>query len=55
MAAWRTLDTHTEGGFGTKRCVEEDRMTPLMEQKVPLAESVKDKRRTILLVIDFAC
>ncbi len=40
--AWRTLDLHTEGGFDQNGIMSEDRMTQLMEQKVRLAESVKD-------------
>ena len=40
--AWRTLDLHTEGGFVQNGPLSEDRMTQLMEQKVRLAESVKD-------------
>jgi hypothetical protein len=40
--AWRTLDLHAEGGFVQNGIVSEDRMTQLMEQKVRLAESVKD-------------
>lgn len=40
--AWRTLDLHTEGGFVQNGITSEDRMTQLMEQKIRLAESVKD-------------
>ncbi|HEY6505382.1 MAG TPA: malectin domain-containing carbohydrate-binding protein [Chitinophagaceae bacterium] len=40
--AWRTLDLHTEGGFVQNGILSEDRMTQLMEQKIRLAESVKD-------------
>lgn len=40
--AWRTLDLHTEGGFVQNGALSEDRMTQLMEQKIRLAESVKD-------------
>ncbi|MBC7947374.1 MAG: DUF4982 domain-containing protein [Chitinophagaceae bacterium] len=40
--AWRTLDLHSEGGFIQNGALSEDRMTQLMEQKVRLAESVKD-------------
>ncbi len=40
--AWRTIDLHTEGGFAQNGILSEDRMTQLMEQKVRLAESVKD-------------
>lgn len=40
--AWRTLDLHSEGKYEQNGPVSEDRMTLLMEQKVRLAESVKD-------------
>lgn len=40
--AWRTLDLHTEGGFVQNGILSEDRMVQLMEQKIRLAESVKD-------------
>ena len=40
--AWRTIDLHTEGGFVQNGIFSEDRMTQLMEQKVRLAESIKD-------------
>lgn len=40
--AWRTIDLHTEGGFVQNGMLSENRMTQLMEQKVRLAESVKD-------------
>ena len=40
--AWRTIDLHTEGGFVQNGILSENRMTQLMEQKVRLAESVKD-------------
>ena len=40
--AWRTLGLHTEGPFVTNGPLSEDRMTQLMEQKICLAESVKD-------------
>ena len=40
--AWRTIDLHTEGGFVQNGILGEDRMTQLMEQKIRLAESVKD-------------
>jgi hypothetical protein len=40
--AWRTIDLHTEGPFVQNGILSEDRMTQLMEQKVRLAESVKD-------------
>ena len=41
--AWRTLDLHTEGPFEQNGAYSEDRMTQLMELKVRLADSVKDK------------
>ncbi len=41
--AWRTLDLHTEGGFKAAGPLSEDRMTQLMELKVRLAESAKDR------------
>ncbi|UEG52859.1 DUF4982 domain-containing protein [Mucilaginibacter daejeonensis] len=41
--AWRSLELHTEGPFVANGSVSEDRMTQLMETKVRLAESVKDK------------
>lgn len=40
--AWRTLDLHSEGSFVQNGILSEDRMTQLMEQKIRLAESVKD-------------
>jgi beta-galactosidase len=40
--AWRTIDLHTEGGFVQNGILSEDRMTQLMEQKIRLAENVKD-------------
>ncbi len=40
--AWRTIDLHTEGGFVQNGVYSEDRMVQLMEQKVRLAEKVKD-------------
>ncbi len=40
--AWRTIDLHTEGGFVQNGILSEDRMVQLMEQKILLAESVKD-------------
>jgi beta-galactosidase len=40
--AWRTIDLHTEGRFVQNGILSEDRMVQLMEQKVRLAESVKD-------------
>ncbi|MDB5247134.1 MAG: glycoside hydrolase [Segetibacter sp.] len=41
--AWRTLDLHTEGPFNQNGVYSEDRMTQLMEMKVRLAETVRDK------------
>ena len=41
--AWRTLDLHTEGAFDQNGILSEDRMTQLMEQKVRLADSVKNE------------
>jgi beta-galactosidase len=41
--AWRSIDLHTEGGFVEKGAWSEDRMCLLMESKVRLAESVRDK------------
>ncbi len=40
--AWRTIDLHSEGDFKQNSVLSEDRMTLLMEQKVRLAEKVKD-------------
>ncbi|MBL7741830.1 MAG: DUF4982 domain-containing protein [Chitinophagaceae bacterium] len=40
--AWRTIDLHSEGGFQQNGVLSEDRMTLLMEQKIRLAEKVKD-------------
>lgn len=40
--AWRTIDLHSEGGFKQNGTLSEDRMTLLMEQKIRLAENVKD-------------
>lgn len=40
--AWRTIDLHSEGGFKQNGILSEDRMTLLMEQKIHLAEKVKD-------------
>ncbi len=40
--AWRTIDLHSEGGFKQDGVLSEDRMTLLMEQKIRLAEKVKD-------------
>lgn len=41
--AWRSLDLHSEGSFTQNGTLSEDRMSRLMETKVRLAESVKDK------------
>jgi hypothetical protein len=41
--AWRTLDLHTEGNFKASGPPSEDRMTQLMELKVRLAESARDR------------
>ncbi|HET8829188.1 MAG TPA: glycoside hydrolase family 2 TIM barrel-domain containing protein, partial [Pelobium sp.] len=41
--AWRTLDLHTEGAFDQNGIYSEDRMAQLMEQKVRLADSVKNE------------
>ncbi|MDB4919546.1 malectin domain-containing carbohydrate-binding protein [Mucilaginibacter sp.] len=41
--AWRSLDMHTEGPFIQNGLLSEDRMSQLLETKVRLAESVKDK------------
>ncbi|MCX2452507.1 malectin domain-containing carbohydrate-binding protein [Pedobacter sp. PLR] len=41
--AWRTLDLHTEGPFVQNGAYSENNMTQLMETKIRLAESVKDK------------
>jgi len=41
--AWRSLDLHSEGSFIQNGTLSEDRMAQLMETKVRLAESVKDK------------
>lgn len=40
--AWRTIELHTEGGFDQNGAYSEDRMTLLLEQKIRLAEKVKD-------------
>ncbi|MXV15190.1 malectin domain-containing carbohydrate-binding protein [Hufsiella ginkgonis] len=40
--AWRTADLHTEGPFNAAGALSEDRMARLIEQKIRLAESVKD-------------
>jgi hypothetical protein len=41
--AWRSLDLHTSGSFLTTSTLSEDRMSQLLEKKVQLAESIKDK------------
>lgn len=41
--AWRSIDLHTEGPFNPNGLWSEDRMTQLLEMKVCLAESVRDK------------
>ena len=41
--AWRSLGLHTEGGFDQNGPLSEDRMTLLLESKIKLAESVRDK------------
>jgi beta-galactosidase len=41
--AWRTTDLHTEGPFAANAPLSENRMTQLMETKIRLAETVKDK------------
>lgn len=41
--AWRSIDSHTEGGFVQKGTWSEDRFTLLMESKILLAEKAKDK------------
>ncbi|HVU32575.1 MAG TPA: malectin domain-containing carbohydrate-binding protein, partial [Opitutaceae bacterium] len=41
--AWRSLGLHTEGGFQPNGPLSEDRMCALLETKVRLAESVRDK------------
>lgn len=41
--AWRSIDWHSEGVYTVKGDLTEDRMTQLMEMKVRLADSVKDK------------
>jgi hypothetical protein len=41
--AWRSLDLHTEGPFNQNGILSENRMCQLMEKKVRLAESVRDK------------
>jgi len=41
--AWRSIDMHTEGPFEENGPISEDRMTQLMEMKIRLAESVREK------------
>ncbi|HJX70527.1 MAG TPA: glycoside hydrolase family 2 TIM barrel-domain containing protein, partial [Bacteroidales bacterium] len=41
--AWRSIDLHSEGPFVQEGIPSEDRMSQLMETKVRLAESVRDK------------
>ncbi|MBD5780403.1 DUF4982 domain-containing protein [Pelagicoccus sp. NFK12] len=41
--AWRSIDLHSEGGFIEDGILSEDRMAALMETKVRLAETVRDK------------
>ncbi|MDR6944013.1 malectin domain-containing carbohydrate-binding protein [Mucilaginibacter pocheonensis] len=41
--AWRSLSLHTEGPFDQNGPLSEDRLNQLMETKIRLAESVKDK------------
>jgi beta-galactosidase len=41
--AWRSIDLHTEGPFVQNGILSENRLTQLMETKIRLAESVKDK------------
>jgi beta-galactosidase len=41
--AWRSIDMHTEGPFIENGTLSEDRMTQLMEMKIRLAESVRDR------------
>lgn len=40
--AWRSIDLHTEGKYEQNGIWSENRMTLLMEQKIRLAESVRD-------------
>lgn len=40
--AWRSIDFHTEGDFDQEGAWSEDRMSLLMEQKIKLAESVRE-------------
>ncbi len=41
--AWRSIDLHTEGGFVQNGPLSENREEQLLETKIRLAESVKDK------------
>jgi len=41
--AWRSIDLHTEGGFVQNGQLSENREEQLLETKIRLAESVKDK------------
>jgi len=41
--AWRSIELHTEGLFEKDGILSEDRMVQLMEMKIKLAESVRDK------------
>jgi hypothetical protein len=41
--AWRSIDLHTEGPFVQNVILSENRLNQLMETKIKLAESVKDK------------
>jgi beta-galactosidase len=41
--AWRSIDLHTEGGFMQNGPLSENREEQLLETKIRLAESVKDK------------
>ncbi|WP_448698352.1 malectin domain-containing carbohydrate-binding protein [Mucilaginibacter sp. AW1-3] len=41
--AWRSIDLHTEGGFVQNGPLSENRESQLLETKIRLAESVKDK------------
>ena len=41
--SWRTLDLHIEAAFDKNTIYSEDRMAQLMEQKVRLADSVKNE------------
>lgn len=41
--AWRSIDLHTEGPYNQEGILSENRMTQLLEMKIELAGSVKDK------------